>query len=134
MDLQEIERLAGLGLSKKHIAILMGLTSREVDKLEYLFPEVSISIDRGRSSSLSRLTQKLIDLANNGDDLKAIQAALVLVGGEEYRTDKPTTSITNNTVIALPSPSEALEILKNDPAILDGELVDHNLITGVNQK
>jgi hypothetical protein len=131
MMIDDVKRLAGLGLTPKHIAVLLGLTPREIDKLEILYPEVSSSIEQGRASSLERLTQKLIDLASQGTDLKAIQAALVLVGGDAYRTDKPTTSITNNTVVALPSPAEALEILRNDPAILEG---DHNLIMGVNQK
>ena len=135
MDMVLIERLAGLGLTKRHIATLAGLTHREADQLDSLYPEIANTIEQGKAKSLSALAGKLMQLAMQDEpDLKAIQAAMIMVGGDAYRTDRPTTSITNNTVIALPSPSEALEILRNDPAILDGDCVDHNLITGINQK
>jgi hypothetical protein len=125
MDLVLIERLAGLGLTKKHIATLAGLTTREADQLESLYPEIANTIEQGRAGRMTMLAEQLMKLAmGDQPDLKAIQSAMIMVGGEAYRTDKPTTSITNNTLIALPSPTEALEILRNDPALLDGEIID----------
>lgn len=117
-----IFRLASQGLSIKHIGKMIGLTNLEISRLSVDHPDITEAIEQGKANGLATVTQSLFELATQDKDLQAIKTLMVLIGGDDYRTDGKAQLNINNNTINLPATSqEAIDIIMNDPALIGSE-------------
>ena len=107
-------RLAQIGSSPSTIAAALGITVKELSTLSEYNPEVAAAIESGRAKGCSEALQALHNMALSGKSVEAIKFYLA-VQSPDYRVDKAAVEITNNT-LALPTPAEAMRILRDDPA------------------
>ncbi len=66
-EYEDIERLAGLGLTLPMIAARIGISERQFDERRTLDPEVSSAIKRGRAKAQDAVANSLFNKAINGD-------------------------------------------------------------------
>lgn len=67
LDVGEVERLAGLGLTEEQIAINLGVAYNTLLERKRQYPEFLQAIQHGRAKAITRVTNVAMDLAVQGD-------------------------------------------------------------------
>ena len=106
--------LASQGCNEKTIRQAIGVTPKEWAIMLERDQDLIIMMDQGRAAGVRRVTERLLEMASEGNSVEAIKYYLSLQD-KDYRTDRPGVEI-NQTAVTLPSPYQIRKILEEDPA------------------
>jgi uncharacterized protein (DUF2384 family) len=71
-DLNEVERLASLGLTEEQIGLALGVSDATITRRKNDTDGFVEAIKRGRAAGIAHVTNKLRDLVNNGNVVATI--------------------------------------------------------------
>ena len=72
LDLAEVERLAGLGMSEEQIATALGVSAATVDRRKRDTDGFEEALKRGRAAGIAHVTNKLRELIDGGNTTASI--------------------------------------------------------------
>lgn len=67
IDLKEVERLAGLGLTQEQIAVSLGISARTLESRKAESAEFAEAIKKGQASAIQEVSNALFQNARNGN-------------------------------------------------------------------
>lgn len=123
IDLRQIEVLAMSDLTKKEIALEMGISEKYWFKLAKEYTEIDQAFELGRMKKKKRVLNALEDKIDGGD-MKAITFWLERKGGEEWKENK---NVNVNVTVSKEHRLAAIESARQaiaDNSIVDGDYKD----------
>ena len=71
LDIEEIERLAGMGLSERQIAAALGISNSTLTRKKHI-EQIGHALKKGRAKALAQVSSKLFENALDGKETSAI--------------------------------------------------------------
>jgi hypothetical protein len=65
-ELQQVEKLAGLGLNMKQIAHIIGVCKKTLERRMQDQPEVAVAVEKGRALAIAKVSKTAYELALSG--------------------------------------------------------------------
>lgn len=99
-DIKQIEDMAGLGLTQKEIALILGWSSKTLERKLEKIEEVAIAYKRGRAIAKKKVTKKLFSLIEKGHPASIFFYLKCQCGWREVKEEEAEAK--QNIVIYLP--------------------------------